>query len=338
MSAELPAVDDLPAVVTCIRGLPSVAGAPRQGGIHGGSAAIERVRMRVRELARAASPLILVWGEAGAGKRRVAHWLHRHAMHGPLYEIDASTALPPLPAEAGTIVIRHLERAGLQSIRTIRAAVGEVAGRRIILLSRVAPEILQQHSLDHSELIGTTRGARLEILPLRMRPVDIGDIAQDLLRDAAVRLERPSRGLSPGALARLEAYDFPGNVRELRAVLEVATLRATGDWITADAFPMLPDETATVAEEEGELAIRFPGASLREIELRVLETVLRLTGGRVVRAAELLGITRHALRRKLEKHNLGDMRARIPSPKGAKPDGEDVMVPRLHDDSGASYI
>ena len=338
MSAELPAVDDLPAVVTCIRGLPSVAGAPRQGAIHGGSASIERVRIRVRELARAATPLVLLWGEAGAGKRRIAHWLHRHAIHGALFEIDASTALPSLPSEPGTVVIRHLERAGLQSIRTIRHAVGELAGRRIVLLSRCSPEALQQHSLEHHELIATTRGAQLEIPPLRMRPVDIGDIAQDLLRDAAVRLERPSRGLSPGGLARLEAYDFPGNVRELRALLEVATLRATGDWITADAFAMLPDETAMVAEDDGELSIRFPGASLREIELRVLETVLRLTGGRVVRAAEILGITRHALRRKLEKHNLGDLRARVPSPKGGKSDGGDAMTPRLREDSDASYI
>ena len=61
--------------------------------------------------------------------------------------------------------------------------------------------------------------------------------------------------------------------------------------------------------QRGELVIRMPGNSLRDVELQALKLALDLTDGRVVRAAELLGITRHALRRKLDKHGLNDRRA-----------------------------
>ena len=69
--------------------------------------------------------------------------------------------------------------------------------------------------------------------------------------------------------------------------------------------------------DDSELVIRLPGSSLREIEIEALRLALRLSEGRIVRASELLGITRHALRRKLEKFGLNDLRA--PSQEAWKP-------------------
>jgi DNA-binding NtrC family response regulator len=334
MSAEIPNLDDRANVVTRIEGLSTVGDHPLDGAIHGGSALIDRVRLQCLTLAHGGVDTILLHGEVGVGKRRIAHWLHRQGAFGPLWEVDVSGGLPELPAEPGTVVVRHLERAGIPAIRAIRHAAGAVGHRRFVLLSRAGPARLRGRSLEHHQLITACSRATLEIPPLRVRPVDIADVAQALLDEASIRFERPTRGLSPGALSRLEAHDFPGNLHELRALVEVASLRATGDWITAEAFAGLGHDSAFVAEQAGEISIRIPGASLREIELQVLRLALRLTGGRVVRAAELLGITRHALRRKLEKHDLGDLRARLP---GAARDGV-ITSPHLREDSDPSYI
>ena len=109
------------------------------------------------------------------------------------------------------------------------------------------------------------------------------------------------------AIALLQRREYPGNVRELAGLIEQAVLGTVSDWLTVDDFPRLgeSDEPPT---RRGELVIRLPGNSLREIELQALRLALELTDGRIVRAAELLGITRHALRRKLEKHGLNDLR------------------------------
>lgn len=303
--------------------------------LHGKSGAIERIRARIVDLARSGAPVVVVHGEHGVGKRRVAACLHGSGMDPalPFWELEAGAHPTPIPKGPGTVVVRNLDRAGPAMLASLVAAAHAPAGRRLVLLTRASLSELRARSLEHGQLLGLAVRTAVLVPPLRSRRVDIAEVARALADEAAARYERPARGLSPGAVARLEAHDFPGNVRQLRALIENATLQATGDWITADAFGGLPRD-ATTSTEPGELTVRLPGASLREIELEVLRLALRLARGRIVRTAELLGITRHALRRKLEKHGLGERSA------GHVREGSssELSVARLHDDADNTFI
>jgi DNA-binding NtrC family response regulator len=319
-------------VVRRLDGLPPEAGAGAIARLHGTSSAIERIRGRIRDLARAGARVVVVQGEPGSGKRRVAMCLHACGSDpgAPFWEIEAGLHGPALPEDSGTLLVRNIDRAGAAMISSLVAAAYGGARRRLVLLTRVPLGELRARSLEHGQLLGAAARAAILVPPLRARRLDIAELARVLAQDAAARYDRPARGLSPGALARLEAHDFPGNVRQLRSLVEIATLQATGDWITAEAFSGLPSD-ATAATEPGELTVRLPGASLRQIELEVLRLALRITRGRVVKTAELLGITRHALRRKLEKHGLGDLRARGPE------DDDGTVTPRVHEDTDATF-
>jgi DNA-binding NtrC family response regulator len=183
----------------------------------------------------------------------------------------------------------------------------------LLLLTTTPASVLRARSLDHEQLIGRSTSALLEVPPLRSRLEDVPTLAHAFLGDAAAHYDRTVRGLSPQAMARLQQHTFPGNLRELRSIVEQAVLRGTGDWIGPDDLGLATAEPIADAER-GELVIRLPGVSLREVELQTIRLALRLCDGRLVRAADLLGITRHALRRKLEKYNLDDLRQRGPLP------------------------
>lgn len=320
-------------VVRRLDGLPPEMGSGAVARLHGSSSAIERVRARVRDLARSPARVVVIQGEPGSGKRRVAMCLHACGVDAsaPFWEVDAGPQPPPIPEDGGTLLVRNVDRAGPAMISTLVAVAHASQRRRLVLHTRTPLGELRARSLEHGQLLGMAARSAILVPPLRARRLDIAELSRVLAGDSAARYERPARGLSPGALARLEAHDFPGNVRQLRALIDIATLQATGDWITAEAFSGLPGD-AVASTEPGELTVRLPGASLREIELEVLRLALQITRGRVVKTAELLGITRHALRRKLEKHGLGDLRARGPE------DETDTVTPRLHEDTDATFV
>jgi DNA-binding NtrC family response regulator len=178
----------------------------------------------------------------------------------------------------------------------------------LVLVSKRSAELLRSCSVLHAQLLARAGGSVVSVPALRHRGIDIHELARQFANEAAHRYDKSIRGISPQALSKLEAHDFPGNVRELQVMVEHAVLRSSGDWVTGEAFLGLGDDAPLPSTEESELVIRLPGSSLREIEIQALRLALKLAGGRVVRASELLGITRHALRRKLEKFGLNDLR------------------------------
>jgi DNA-binding NtrC family response regulator len=310
------------------------------GPLEGESETVRRLRQRAAAIARTGFAAAVIAGEPGSGKHRVAQWLHRHGGRGDraLATVDATAPdAPRAVAELelslregasasgpGNLVVHNLQRAEAPLIRRLL----ELLSRQptplqcgLLLLTTTSAATLRARSLEHEQLIGRSTSALLEVPPLRSRIEDVPVIARTLLADAAARFDRTIRGLSPQAYARLRRHAFPGNLHELRLVLEHAALRGSGDWIAVDdlGLPTADDP----AGDRAELVIRLPGASLREIELQTIRLALRLCDGRLVRAADLLGITRHALRRKLEKHNLDELRQR--GPVGDEGD-EDSMI------------
>lgn len=295
--------------------------------LEGQSAAVERLRARASALAREGSAALLIHGEPGSGKLRTAQWIHRAGTRSgramlildaddpaidPKIERVIETLARDVGHAPGTLVIRQIERAEESTIAGLMRLLGCQGVEltcALALLSNETPDQIRARSHEHANLLGRIGSAVVAVPALRHRAGDVGELARRFVELAARRYGKSLRGVSPQALSKLDGHEFPGNVRELSSIVEQAVLRSSGDWVTAEAFFGLGESAAVRATDSSELVIRLPGSSLREIEVQALRLALRMSGGRIVRASELLGITRHALRRKLEKFGLNDLRA-----------------------------
>ncbi len=293
----------------------------------GQSAAVERLRSRACTVARDGAAIVLVHGEPGSGKLRTTQWIHRNGNRGrrPLLVLDADDpalvrqldrvieTIASDPSHApGTVAIRQIERADAATLERVTRLLGCQGVELICAIALLANETTEQvraRSQAHANLLGRVGSAIVAVPALRHRAGDVGELTRLFAELAARRYNKSIRGVSPQALAKLEGHDFPGNVRELASIVEHAVLRSSGDWVTAEAFFGLGESAAVRSTDASELIIRLPGSSLREIEVQALRLALRMADGRIVRASELLGITRHALRRKLEKFGLNELRA-----------------------------
>ena len=136
----------------------------------------------------------------------------------------------------------------------------------------------------------------LHIPPLRERGNDIQLLADYFLARYARKYKKDIKGLSRDARSKLQNYNWPGNVRELQHAIERAVILSDGMMLKPENFMLQPTASNKIAElEELNLSI---------LEKEAIERALRRAEGNVTRAAELLGITRFALYRKLDKLGL----------------------------------
>jgi len=158
----------------------------------------------------------------------------------------------------------------------------------------------------------------IAIPPLRERPADVAELCELFLQRVAVELKLPKHRLSKEALDTLAAYQFPGNIRELRNLIERACILASNEEIGASAL--------AGADPEGEKSRRSQtmksGGDTREvewieslpdsvdlralvssIEKKLIERALRSTGGAQAEAARRLGLSRSDLSYKLGKYD-----------------------------------
>jgi two-component system response regulator AtoC len=132
--------------------------------------------------------------------------------------------------------------------------------------------------------------------PLRDRREDIPLLVEQLLEQLGAEQNRRIEGVSAEAMATLVSHDWPGNIRELRNVLERAIVVAGGAVLQAADLGM-PERAVTDLDKVGPL-------SLEEVERRHIGNVLRHTEGNVSQTARLLGIDRVTLYNKMRKYNL----------------------------------
>jgi two-component system response regulator HydG len=145
--------------------------------------------------------------------------------------------------------------------------------------------------------------------PLRDRREDIPYLAQHFLRIYAAKNNRALEGLSEDAIRCLEAHAWPGNVRELENVIERAVILARGPVIDVKDLPETIAKNLSIlvvrpapTEEDGETYLRVRvGTPLAEVEQRLLDETLRLTGNNKAEAARLLGIDPKTVFRKLKR-------------------------------------
>ena len=137
----------------------------------------------------------------------------------------------------------------------------------------------------------------LAVPPLRERLDDLEALCEHILEQIAQRGGTPLRELAPEVFDLLRVHDWPGNIRELRNVLERATLLTDALRLTANDFVSILPVPAPETAPAGPVR-RFDDA-LAEFERRVIRDALQTTGGKVPEAAKLLGLGRATLYKKL---------------------------------------
>jgi two-component system response regulator HydG len=161
--------------------------------------------------------------------------------------------------------------------------------------------------------------ALVEVPPLRKRREDIGLLAHFFLREHAARSPHLARTrISQAALAALTAFDWPGNVRQLRSAVERASVVASGDEIRVVDLPPELQTTDAVEGPEDWSQMTWAEAMDRgrqQLGRRYLEAVLMRAGGRVSEAARHAGVERESFYRLLRKHGI-DRDSNRPSPDG----------------------
>jgi two-component system response regulator AtoC len=154
----------------------------------------------------------------------------------------------------------------------------------------------------------------LTVPPLRERREDIVPLAEQFMAQSALALKKPVRQLADGAKSLLAHYAFPGNIRELRNLMERAVLFCQGDSLeakhfpsdiqgdsrplTANSSPILPASSQPSDPTQVHIAFRLGEQSLADLEDRIIAEVLQRAEGNKTLAAKHLGITRWALDRR----------------------------------------
>jgi len=137
----------------------------------------------------------------------------------------------------------------------------------------------------------------INVPPLRERTEDVPQLARVILARICAEMGRAAVELTDAAERKLQSYAWPGNIRELRNVLERALLLRAGHRLEADdlGFESAPVERP---QEGG------PVQTLQEAERQLIESVLRLEGGKVAAAAKRLGVQRSTLYHKIRRHGI----------------------------------
>jgi two-component system, NtrC family, response regulator HydG len=289
---------------------------------------------RVFELASRVAALdstILITGESGVGKERLARWLHAasHRARGPFLAINCGALSDSLLESE---LFGHV-RGAFTGATDHRQGVFEAAAGGTLLLDEIgdasAPmqvkllRVLQERELcrvgeskprpiDVRLLAATHRNLRqelaqgrfredlyyrlsvieLHIPPLRERPEDLSLLVRELLVDTAARLRRAVIGYAPDALTRLLEYGWPGNIRELCHAIERACAVATTPYIDVEDLP-----EAISAHHNGEIAAHSPLLVMHATAH--VQTTLQKHGGNRLLAARELGISVSTLKRRL---------------------------------------
>ena len=306
--------------------------------IVGQSPAMRRVYDVIRRIATS-DATVLIHGETGTGKELVARAIHRSSARakGPFVAINCA-AVPESLLESelfgharGAFTSAHTERTGLLVQATggtlFLDEIGELSMEvqpkllRALQERKVRPVGANQEvpfdarlvSASNRDLDSEVSNKRfredlyyrinvvtLEVPPLRERAGDILLLAQHFLQRAAKANAKGTLTLSPTAAEKLMTYAWPGNVRELENCIERAVALARFDQITVEDLPekvrAYQTDRILVSADDATAVV-----TLDELERRYILQVLQLVGGNKSRAAQLLGLDRRTLYRKLDR-------------------------------------
>jgi two-component system nitrogen regulation response regulator NtrX len=309
----------------------------------GNSAPINQLRQAVGKVAPTGSR-VLITGPAGAGKEVVARVLHERSKRtsGPFVVLNCATMNPErlelelfgceagidgpgAPGRTGTF-----ERAdgGTLLLDEVADMPFETQGKIVRVLQdqsfermggdrhvEVDVRVIASTNRDLAKRISEGRFRedlfyRLSVVPLQVpalsyRREDIPALIRHFMARAAEVAGLPSRRLGDDAVATLQAYDWPGNVRQLRNVIDWILIMAPGGYEDLVCSEMLPPDIGSIAPSgpDGEAGAEMMALPLREargvFERQYLEAQVMRFGGNISRTAGFVGMERSALHRKL---------------------------------------
>jgi two-component system, NtrC family, response regulator AtoC len=304
----------------------------------GDSTAIRELQRMIRRIA-ATDATVMIQGESGTGKETVARALHRlsatrkneplvavncGAMPAPLLEselfghvagafTDAKSSREGLflQAGAGTILLDEIGEMPLEMQAKLLRVLQERALRpvggdtevpfdaRLIVATNRDLETEVEEGRFREDLFHRINVVSIQVPALRARTGDVLLLANAFLERAASRKQTFLRGISRRASQLLVDYDWPGNVRELENCIERAATLCRGDEIDVDDLPKKVIEHKSTRLE---ISTASPAEllTLDEMQHRYVRQVLAAVGGNKTQAAQILGIDRRSIYRRLE--------------------------------------
>jgi DNA-binding NtrC family response regulator len=232
-------------------------------------------------------------GGAFTGARQARSGLFEAATGGTLF-LDEVAELP-VPVQPK--LLRALQEGAVRRVGADRER--EVDVRIVAATNRDLDELVRRGRF-REDLYWRLNVIHVRVPPLRERPVDIPLLVEHFLTRAADASGRAPLDIAPETLAIFTAYSWPGNVRELENAVERAVALARGSRIMPEDLPQRVRSSGEAAAAIARAQER--GLTLRELERAYILETLRRTGGNKSRAAEVLGLDRKTLYRKLEEY------------------------------------
>jgi two-component system, NtrC family, nitrogen regulation response regulator NtrX len=315
--------------------------------LHGSSVAINAVRATLKRVAPTGSR-VLISGPPGVGKEIAARMIHQWsprakapfivlsaAMMSPerveeeLFGTEAEGVVRPgllEHAHGGTLFLDEIADMPLTTQAKILRVLTDqsyhrVGGQRPV---RVDVRVLSATSRNLQDEISAGRFRedlfyRLNVVPVRLPPLrerreDIPELVSHFLARFAAERRLPALRISEEAMAALQAHEWPGNVRQLRNIMERTIILAPGDRVSCIDVDLLPPEILDNQSAVGgsTTAMAIMGSPLREaresFEREYLKIQIRRFSGNISRTASFIGMERSALHRKLKALGIGEKR------------------------------
>jgi two-component system nitrogen regulation response regulator NtrX len=309
--------------------------------LNGASQVISQLRQNIERVAHANSR-VLITGEAGTGKGVAARMIHRYSKRAENNYVSLNCAI--MSPERLEIELSGTEAHGTagRKIGVLEQANGgtllldEVADMPVETQAKIVRVLQDQHfnrigsneriDIDIRIIASTNQNLqdlisagkfrqdlyyRLNVVPIEMPPLrkrleDIPVLAQFFMNLAATNANVQPRVFAEDAVALMQSYDWPGNVRQLRNIIEWAMIMAPGSAQTSITAEMMPPDLKQQAVDmirgrEGVELMSKPLREAREIfEREYLLSQVNRFGGNISRTALFIGMERSALHRKLK--------------------------------------
>jgi DNA-binding NtrC family response regulator len=315
--------------------------AGRQGDLVGSSKPMQNV-MRIIEMAGPSSASVLITGETGAGKEIVARTIHKLSPRasGPFVAINCSAIPESLMeseifghergaftgaaerrigcfelADGGTLLLDEIGEMPPQTqakllrvledrkVRRLGSKTETPVDVRVVAATNKDPEKAVASGQMRQDLYFRLNVFHIHLPPLREHKEDIPALVEHMLRDINSKHGKSVRGVGAEVMDIFMSHTWPGNIRELRNVLERASIMSEKDLISRTN---LPDEFGKVAAKgPNDLSsIKFPiGTTVDAMERELILQTLHATGNNKTRAAELLAVSLKTLHNKLKEYN-----------------------------------
>ncbi len=280
---------------------------------------------------------ILLIGENGTGKDLIAKAIHRHSDRAdkPFVKVDVGALTETLfeselfghkkgaftdarddragrfeSASGGTLFLDEIGNISLaQQAKLLTVLQNRQVTRlgsnqsipidiRLICATNVPMSELANESRFRKDLVYRINTIEIEVPPLRKREEDIIPLANHFLEAYSEKYFRNSIQLDEAAIEKLKHYHYPGNVRELRYIIERAVIMAEGNVLRADDLIFSPIEAAGEQHDES------GDSRLSTVEKNTIMRVIEKNSGNITKAAKELGLTRTALYRRMSKYDI----------------------------------